>query len=193
MESGVGGFGDMSLSIESCIASNVSFPWDGDDDNASTLGAAATTGLNASLDDDGAALLWREMCETLLSSAWTPAHDPRQHARQMLNYLLMGVAGMTVCCFGLIGNLLSAIVLTRKTMKTSTYCYLAALAVCDFLVVACTMILLIKVRQRSPRTSVLLFAVLDPKVQSINQLDYCYMVARRTMDHFSIYLRPPSF
>jgi len=192
MESGVGGFGDMSLSIESCIASNVSFPWDGDDDNASTLGTAATTGLNASLDDDGAALLWREMCETLLSSAWTPAHDPRQHARQMLNYLLMGVAGMTVCCFGLIGNLLSAIVLTRKTMKTSTYCYLAALAVCDFLVVACTMILLIKVRQRSPP-----FCYLPSSTrrfnQSINQLDHCYMVARRTMDHFSIYLRPPSF
>ena len=134
MESGIGGFGGLP-SIESCIAANLSFAAD---DNA-TL--AAATNLSA----DGVGVSWREMCEVLLASALTPTHDPRRHARQMLNYLLMGVAGMTVGCLGLVGNLLSAIVLTRKTMKTSTYCYLAALAVCDFFVVACTLILHIKV------------------------------------------------
>ena len=126
---------DRLLSIESCI-DNVSFPGD---DNLTAVMATNSTG----------AMSWNEMCDILLSSMVRPTHDPRRHARQMLNYLLMGVAGMTVGCFGLIGNLLSAIVLTRRTMSSSTYCYLAALAVCDFLVVACTIVLLIKVGQNS--------------------------------------------
>uniref|UniRef100_A0A0L8GX94 G-protein coupled receptors family 1 profile domain-containing protein n=1 Tax=Octopus bimaculoides TaxID=37653 RepID=A0A0L8GX94_OCTBM len=46
----------------------------------------------------------------------------------------MGVGGMTVCCLGIIGNILSFIVLTRKTMKSSTYTYLSGLAICDLLV-----------------------------------------------------------
>ena len=137
MEStGLGDVGGMPLSIESCI-DNFSFP-SNDDDNVS---AVMATNVSAS----GGAMSWQEMCDILLSTLVKPTHDPRRHARQMLNYLLMGVAGMTVGCFGLIGNLLSAIVLTRRTMTTSTYCYLAALAVCDFLVVACTLVLLIKV------------------------------------------------
>jgi len=144
----------MQLSIDSCIAANFSSPVAADNATRGAAAAALPVNLSSAADGGGAAALdammsLRQMCEMLLSSAFTPAHDPRQHARQMLNYLLMGVAGMTVGCFGLIGNLLSAIVLTRKTMKTSTYCYLAALAVCDLLVVACTMILLIKVRLNS--------------------------------------------
>ena len=142
MESaGLGDFGGMPLSIDNCIDNNFSFP-SNDDDNVTVV---ATT--NQSVGGGGLSL--QEICDILLSSPVRPTHDPRRNARQMLNYLLMGVAGMTVGCFGLIGNLLSAIVLTRRTMTTSTYCYLAALAVCDFLVVACTLVLLIKVGQNS--------------------------------------------
>jgi len=142
MELELDGFGDMSLSIESCMK-NFSFP---SNHNATV---AMTTNLSA----DGGSMdpvSWRQMCDALLSTVLTPRHSHRRYARQMLNYVLMGVAGMTVGCFGLIGNLLSVIVLTRKTMKTSTYCYLAALAVCDLLVVACTLVLLIKVRPHLP-------------------------------------------
>ena len=135
----MGDLGLGPLSVESCI-NNFSFP---SDDNDTVVVATNTSAGGGAL----GAMSWQEMCEVLLSSALAPGHDPRRHARHMLNYLLMGVAGMTVACFGLIGNLLSAIVLTRRTMTTSTYCYLAALAVCDFLVVACTLVLLIKVRQ----------------------------------------------
>jgi len=140
MESGVGAFGDRSLTIENCITNFSALP--GNDANASVVMATNAS----SADGGGVGLSWHELCEAVMSSILRPAPDPRRHAREMLNYLLMGVAGMTVGCFGLVGNLLSAIVLTRRTMKTSTYCYLAALAVCDFLVVACTVVLLIKVR-----------------------------------------------
>jgi len=144
--SGLGEFGGIPLSIENCI-DNFSFPAISDDDNVTV---AMATNLTSSA--GGGGMSWSEMCDVLLSNPVRPTHDPRRHTRQMLNYLLMGVAGMTVGCFGLIGNLLSAIVLTRRTMTTSTYCYLAALAVCDFLVVACTLVLLIKVRHRHRRS-----------------------------------------
>lgn len=95
----------------------------------------------------------RDACEVLLQTLYRPTHDPRRYARELLTYLLMGVAGSTVGCFGLVGNLLSLIVLTRRTMRTSTYCYLAALAVCDLLAVFCMLILLIKVSLHSMAAS----------------------------------------
>ena len=137
----IGEFGGRTLSFENCM-DNFSFA---DDENV-TVGMATN---HSSAGDAVDAMAWHEMCDVLLSGLAKPTHDPRRHARHMLNYLLMGVAGMTVGCFGLIGNLLSAIVLTRRTMTSSTYCYLAALAVCDFFVVACTVVLLIKVRKKS--------------------------------------------
>jgi len=104
-----------------------------------------------------AATVLRETCEALISlstrspfslSSQQQQHDDhasRRYYRELLTYLLMGVAGTTVGCFGLIGNLLSLVVLTRRTMRTSTYCYLATLAVCDLLLVSCTLVLLVKV------------------------------------------------
>ena len=67
-----------------------------------------------------------------------------QYIRDLITYYLLGIGGLTVCCFGLIGNILSLIVLSHRTMKSSTYSYLSALAVCDFLVLIFTIVLLVK-------------------------------------------------
>ncbi|XP_050411994.1 FMRFamide receptor isoform X2 [Patella vulgata] len=64
--------------------------------------------------------------------------------RNQLTYYLMGIGGMIVCCLGNVGNILSIIVLTRRAMRSSTYIYLAALAICDTLVLIFTMLLLLK-------------------------------------------------
>ena len=63
---------------------------------------------------------------------------------KLINFYLTGVSGMTVCCLGIIGNILSFVVLTRKTMKSSTYTYLSGLAICDLLVLFTTMLLILK-------------------------------------------------
>nr|AKQ63008.1 NPY-4 receptor 1 [Platynereis dumerilii] len=67
-----------------------------------------------------------------------------QYRRDMITYYVMGIGGMTVCSLGIIGNILSLIVLTRRTMKSSTYSYLSALSVCDMLFLCFTIVLLIK-------------------------------------------------
>lgn len=68
---------------------------------------------------------------------------PDKYKRDMLTYYVMGIGGMTVCAFGLLGNILSIFVLTRRTMRSSTYSYLCALSVCDSLVLFFTAILLV--------------------------------------------------
>ena len=64
-----------------------------------------------------------------------------KHDMELLNYYLMGICGTTVCCIGIICNILSVIVLTRRVMNSSTYSYLSALAVCDTLALFFTLIL----------------------------------------------------
>lgn len=64
--------------------------------------------------------------------------DDEHYAKALLNYYLMGIAGTTVCFVGIVCNILSVIVLTRKVMNSSTYSYLAALAVCDTLALLLT-------------------------------------------------------
>lgn len=71
--------------------------------------------------------------------------------RSMLTYYLMGIGAMLVCCLGIIGNILSAVILSKKTMRSSTYSYLFALAICDMLVLFFTMLLLSKDTRRPPR------------------------------------------
>ncbi|CAL1532963.1 unnamed protein product, partial [Lymnaea stagnalis] len=56
----------------------------------------------------------------------------------------MGIGGSIVCCLGTIANALSVAVLTRRAMRSSTYMYLAALAVCDSLVLFFTLLLILK-------------------------------------------------
>ena len=67
-----------------------------------------------------------------------------QYTRDMLTYCLMGIGGLVVCSLGIVGNVVSLTVLQRKSMKSSTYSYLAALAVCDMFVLLCTIVLLWK-------------------------------------------------
>lgn len=63
------------------------------------------------------------------------------YEKALLNYYLMGIAGTTVCFVGIICNILSVIVLTRRVMNSSTYSYLAALAVCDTLALVVTVVI----------------------------------------------------
>ena len=64
-----------------------------------------------------------------------------KHEKALLNYYLMGIGGTAVCCIGIVCNILSVIVLTRRVMNSSTYSYLSALAVCDTLALFFSIIL----------------------------------------------------
>lgn len=52
---------------------------------------------------------------------------------QRPNGFLKSILEPTICCCGIVGITLTMIVLSRKTMCTSTNCYLTALAVADLL------------------------------------------------------------
>ncbi|XP_069101458.1 FMRFamide receptor-like [Argopecten irradians] len=66
------------------------------------------------------------------------------YQKDLLMYYLMGICGMTLCCLGIIGNILSVIVLSQRLMRSSTYSYLSALALSDTFFLFTTMLLLIK-------------------------------------------------
>ena len=59
-------------------------------------------------------------------------------------YYLNGVCGMIICVLGMIGNILSVIVLSQRVMSSSTYSYLSALAMSDTVFLFFTMLLLLK-------------------------------------------------
>lgn len=67
--------------------------------------------------------------------------DDAKYEKALLNYYLMGIGGTTLCAVGIVCNILSVIVLTRRVMNSSTYSYLSALAVCDTLALFLTMII----------------------------------------------------
>ncbi|XP_062600886.1 FMRFamide receptor-like [Saccostrea cucullata] len=69
-------------------------------------------------------------------------NDDSMYERNLLMYYLMGICGMAVCSFGIIGNILSIIVLSRGCMKSSTYSYLTALSISDLLFLILTMFIL---------------------------------------------------
>ena len=89
-----------------------------------------------------------ELCAALISAyskeSLGGVNDDDQYARELITYYLMGIGGLTMCCLGLVFNMISLIVLTHKSMRSSTYSYLSALSVCDSLVLLFTLILLIK-------------------------------------------------
>jgi hypothetical protein len=77
-----------------------------------------------------------------------------QFTQELVEYYLSGICGMTICCFGIVGNILSLIVLTRRSMRSSsTYIYLSTLSICDMLVLLFTMMLLTKDTVKPDKTS----------------------------------------
>ena len=70
-------------------------------------------------------------------------HEEDDQRRSLITYYLMGIGSMSMCCLGLVGNMLSLVVLTHRHMRSSTYSYLTALAVCDSLVLLLTIVLLV--------------------------------------------------
>nr|KAG5711444.1 hypothetical protein BaRGS_025871 [Batillaria attramentaria] len=80
--------------------------------------------------------------EQILASMGQSSQD--RDYRQKLMYYLMGIGGLIVCCFGMVANGLSVAVLTRRSMRSSTYTYLASLAICDSLVLVFTALLILK-------------------------------------------------
>lgn len=57
--------------------------------------------------------------------------------RGSFEHYVNGVCGLTVCLLGIISNALSFSVLIRRTMNLSTYVYLAALCLSDFITCLC--------------------------------------------------------
>ena len=70
--------------------------------------------------------------------------DEDAYTKDLMVHYMLGLGGMTICVLGVIGNILSLFVLSRKSMCSSTYSYLSALSVCDSLFLICTAILLVK-------------------------------------------------
>lgn len=59
-----------------------------------------------------------------------------------LEYYLNGVVAICVIFLGLFANFLTVVVLTRKTMHSSTNCFLTGLALWDMMVLLCTLFLM---------------------------------------------------
>lgn len=71
--------------------------------------------------------------------------DEDQYTRELITYCVLGIAGMTVCWLGLVGNLLSlTVIMNKKLRRSSTYSFLAALAASDSLLLVTSILLLAK-------------------------------------------------
>ena len=79
--------------------------------------------------------------ETLTDFSGLSDSDEVKYEKTLFNHYLMGIGGTTVCFVGIICNILSVIVLTRRVMNSSTYSYLSALAVCDTIALTLTVTL----------------------------------------------------
>ncbi|CAH8589515.1 unnamed protein product [Heterobilharzia americana] len=65
--------------------------------------------------------------------------------KELISYYIMGVSMIGVCCFGLVGNLLSLAVLTRRSVGGSTTnTYLISLAIADMFVLIATILTAVK-------------------------------------------------
>ena len=127
------------------------------------------------------------------------ANDEQQYEKALLNYYLMGIAGTTVCFTGIFCNILSVIVLTRRSMNSSTYSYLAALAICDTLALFLTVIIFLlsedtKMPQKGKfiwhRTSyALLFPFLHPAAVMF-QVTSIWLTLAFTVDRYIMICHP---
>lgn len=76
-------------------------------------------------------------------SGVSSADQPRGcEAGDCVERVVMGYLALAIILLGMVGNGLSMVVLTRKSMHTSTNCYLLALAIWDTVVIVCTLLLM---------------------------------------------------
>ncbi|PVD20029.1 hypothetical protein C0Q70_20523 [Pomacea canaliculata] len=67
---------------------------------------------------------------------------PIEKWQKEIDFYLNGIMTSVVIALGLVGNTLAVIVLTRRTMHTSTNCFLTALAIWDSVVLLITLVLI---------------------------------------------------
>lgn len=125
--------------------------------------------------------------------------DEEKYEKALLNYYLMGIAGTTVCFVGIVCNILSVVVLTRRVMNSSTYSYLSALAVCDTMALLLTVIIFllsedIKYPQRGKITWVkpiyaVLFPYLHPAAVTF-QVTSIWLTLAFTVDRYIMICHP---
>ena len=56
-----------------------------------------------------------------------------ESVEQVAGYIIHSIVTPTICVFGILGIILTVIVLSHKSMSTSTNCYLTGLAIADLL------------------------------------------------------------
>lgn len=112
-----------------------------------------------------------------------------------LMYYLMGIGGVSVCCLGLVANGLSVAVLTRRSMRSSTYTYLSALAVCDTLVLVFTALLILKDTKSDSSSKSLdhIYSIIFPYVHPtaiIFQVTSIWLTLAFTVDRYIMICHP---
>lgn len=78
-------------------------------------------------------LMWNESQFNLTNQELMVDNDGA-YAIVQFQYYVWGITGNIIAALGLVGNILSIIVLTNRRMMSSTSCYLIALAVFDSIV-----------------------------------------------------------
>lgn len=115
--------------------------------------------------------------------------------RTKILYYLMGIGGSVVCCLGTIANALSVAVLTRRSMRSSTYAYLTALAICDSLVLFLTFLIIINDTRPpdSPKQIEQFHALLFPFVHPtavVFQVTSIWLTLAFTVDRYIMICHP---
>ncbi|CAL8101439.1 unnamed protein product [Calicophoron daubneyi] len=80
-----------------------------------------------------------------------------EEQKDMISYYIMGVSTISICCAGAVVNMLSLVVLTRRSVGTpTTSAYLISLAAADLLVLFATILTAIKDARRPVRDQLLM-------------------------------------
>lgn len=97
--------------------------------------------------------------------------------KELISFYLMGVTIMIICCLGIIGNILSLIVLSRRSIGSSTTnTYLISLAIADILVLLATILTAIK-DSRKPIPGKLIWIIWQDAPIVPKMYPYCHATA----------------